>query len=76
MHHLILWDETSKKWMDVGNNFWCSPSQDGTPQVRARYGFEDGASYKNFSSEEQALEFFVNYLYSRVVKNLDDYSKI
>ena len=72
-HTLILWNEDSQKWQDQGNDYFCSRSFNGqTWQVRARYSFPDGTAIKDFPNEQEAMEFFVNFLYSRVMGFIDE----
>ncbi len=67
-HMLIHWDEQNKKWIDHGNDFFCAKMWEGGWRVSARYGFSDGTSTKEFATEQEAMTFFVNYLFTRVQK--------
>jgi hypothetical protein len=65
---LILWNEASQKWQDPSNDYWCHQSRGaaGGWDVVARYYFNtpDQKLY-NFPTEQQAMEFYVNWLTDR-----------
>lgn len=65
--YLILWNEASKKWQDTGNDYFCAKTYSGKWRVSARYKFPDGNRDYEFETEQEAMAFFVNFLFSRVM---------
>lgn len=67
MNTLILWNSESKKWQDVGNDYFCGQTYEGKWRVSARYKFPDGNRDYEFDKEHEAMEFFVNFLFARAI---------
>ncbi len=70
---LIQWNEQSQKWIDMGNDVFCS-GRHGKWTVSHRYGFDPDGNIRSidFPTEHQAMEFFINYVidrHLRVTKN-------
>ncbi len=70
-HTLILWNEESGKWQDRSNDHFCAESG-GKWRVSARYGFKDGRRDIEFEDGTQAMSFFVNYVYGKHMKLIDE----
>lgn len=70
-HTLILWNEESSKWQDRSNDHFCS-ERGGKWLVSARYGFKDGRREIEFDDGTKAMSFFVNYVYAKHMKLIDE----
>lgn len=76
-HRLIIWNDQSDKWQDVSNDFFCHAKRDGSHKwvVAARYGFSKestGPQEVEFDDQPSAMEFFVNLLYARRMRKIDE----